>query len=317
MKAVISYTSTNSRELESFWKKNNSSTGPRVGSNKIKPESLGGTLEIVDLKSNNILLRKDFAQPLALYKENSGHILCALSSNKIYKLNKKLENVLSITSPLFNSIHSIDKDSQGLLITSSGIDSIVRVFNDASSKVVWSALDLERYSKFPDGVKRTIDYNLDHSGASYPTLQQTTHINSAAIINETYVLSTLFHQGELIKINIKTKEVEVLLKNLRSPHGAHIYTKNKKKLIICSDTLHNRVLVDVPIDTTISKSFRVLEDNFNWVQDAKYYPEEDMIIVLDSNNHRICFYSYNDFTFLNQYDYYPGKRIFDIIVISN
>ena len=316
MRFLISYTSTNFASLKKFWDVNQSSARERIGSSISKPERLGGMLAIADTASDKIIMQKKFQKPLALHKKEDGLFLCALSSNQVLELNEDLEIVDSFSSPLFSSIHSIDENANGLLLASTGIDAIVRYAKDATSQVVWSATESERYATFPDGSRREIDFSIDHSQASYPTLQQTTHVNSAAFVDENIIISTLFHQGELIKIDMLTGNTEILLDGMRSPHGAHVYFKNDSALAICSDTLHNKVMLDIPIfKDGQNQAPRVLEDGFNWVQDTKYYPDDDLVVVLDSNNHRICFYSYSDLKPRGQYRYDVGNRIFDVLRI--
>jgi hypothetical protein len=317
MKFLISYVSTKRKMLDNFWAENKSSSGFMVGSDKMKPENLGGIIDIVDIKSKKILKSKKFSKPSAMTACNNGNYLCATSSNEILILTKELDIIGVIRSPLFNSIHSINIDKDGFLVCSTGIDTVVRVRDgDFSSDIVWSALNDSIYAFFPDGSRRVLDFASDHSEASYPTLQQTTHINSAVSLSGSrFILATLFHQGELVKISTETKKVDVILRDLASPHGAHVYAVAGRTMAMCSDTLNNRVILDINLDENPNDNYRILEDGFNWVQDAKYYPDDNIIVVLDSNNHRVCIYDYLNLTKLDEYIYDSDNRIFDIIKI--
>ncbi len=75
------------------------------------------------------------------------------------------------------------------------------------------------YARTPKGEKRTVERGLDHHQYNYPTLYQTTHINSAIVLDSDYYLATLFHQGLLVKINRTNGKLEVLLSELNCPHA--------------------------------------------------------------------------------------------------
>lgn len=310
----LTYVSTEKEALENFWNRSRAITSQRRGSSTCKPESQLGRIEVLFFADNKVALNRfhetDF-KPLAIHLENDLLHISA-TDNNIYILDDSFRFIKIIANRLFNSIHTIRKLGNCLYLSSTGIDSILKA-NDlyGSFVIIWKAMGT-KYGYFPDGIEREIDYKVSHNETTYPTLQQTTHINSCEPYIDNsgtpYLFSTLFHQGVVLKINMCTGDSEEFLRDLDSPHSFRIYNALGHDLAIVCDSNNNKVLLDIDLVDS-KKGYRVLEDNFKWVQDAGVV-ENKVLWVLDANNYRVAFYDYVTLRHIVDYCFNTTYRIF-------
>lgn len=313
---VISYFSTEIKKLRNYWSLTNSWDGNIIWSSLNKPDNIWWMIEFYDENLWNVINSVNIQKPMALY-DLGETFLCSTSKNNLLELTYNLDIVGEYKNSLFNSIHSISTSgmSDKLVLTSTWIDTVIEYdYRKNNSKVLWTALN-SKYWLFPNGVKRIVNFDSNHSNVSYPTLLQTTHLNSSILLNNILYVS-LFHQWKIIAIDIITWKSYELFKDLFCPHGFHYYYYNWQLYFIFSDSKNNKVYYDIVIENFKVKSFKLLDDNFNWVQDAKIDIETDKIYVLDSNNHKVSVYSY--LLLKKEYDYYYWKdrRIYDLIIIK-
>jgi hypothetical protein len=213
-----------------------------------------------------------------MYYDQKRETLYVGSNKRIRKIrNGKI--VGELDNNLFNDIHSLSKSRRNnLLITSTGIDSILEIDFDNPKKIIWDWFATESgYNKTPTGKTRIINRKLNYQNITTTTPEHTTHINSCLNYKKGKILATLFHQGQLVEIDMKTKKSRILLNNLKCPH--HI--RKRKDGYLISDTKNNRVLI-------LDKKFntkKIIENDYNWVQDAIELKNGDFVIG-DSNNDR-------------------------------
>lgn len=314
MKLIISYVSTDLAKLNNFWIRNGSN-GERLGSMVPKPRDLGGAIEIIDYPSKKKIAESFFDSPMAVFYDSEiDLILYSNALNELVLLNNDLSLLQVVKSPLFNSIHSIFKRGKRYIFSSSGIDALIEYdFATRLAELIWTPRG-SKYSLFPDGSEREIDYDDDHSKVTYPTLQQLTHVNSCEVYGDgNMILCTLFHQGVLLSVDLLKRENNVIIQGLRAPHGAHVYKVSDVYYGMCSDSRHNRVLLDIPLMGT--GRHRKIEDGFDWVQNAKISIRDNLIFVLDANNGRVVIYDYVSLKKIDEYVYEKDRRVFDLCII--
>lgn len=130
-------------------------------------------------------------------------------SNHDIKVVKHWKIIESLNNNLFNCLHWIapQLNSNNLLVTSTWIDCLVSIdpLDPWKIQYIWNATK-NWYNLSPSYWERTIDMWINHQGINYPTLWHTTHINSAINYKEWKILATLFHQWELIEIDIDSHD---------------------------------------------------------------------------------------------------------------
>ncbi|MGD1066373.1 MAG: hypothetical protein ABR975_06115 [Vulcanimicrobiaceae bacterium] len=188
-----------------------------------------GTFVIYDLTSGKVAWREEWGEGLvtpmgftfaddALYVAD-GESACIFV---IDVLAKPSRIVRRISNPAFNDCHGIVRTSRGLLVACTGSDGIVEVDLDGNTLWEWWAAE-HGFATAPSGHVRESGRGIDHRGVQYHTRYQATHLNSVAFADpdERFVLTTLFHQGLLIRIdrNAPERAPEILLDGLARPHA--------------------------------------------------------------------------------------------------
>lgn len=153
----------------------------------------------------------------------------------IARLNDKGQIDLEIRSPLLTQVRSLHRTERGLLVTSSGIDALLEF--DLSGNLIWSWWATEQgYNLSYDGGTRVLNKQQDHRLNNYPGRLQTTHLNSAIVdpYDPTKILTILFYQGTVVRIDRKTLKLEVVIRGLNGahhirPHSAGYMLSNSRK----------------------------------------------------------------------------------------
>jgi hypothetical protein len=285
MKIMISFLTTNFSELKRFWKKNKSKNPKSrfCGTDKENKMNLGGKIVIVDWEKKEIIREKNIKTP-AGFDIWEKKIYLADSSTNISILDLKLNLKKRISNKYFNDLHSLNRiGNKYLLVASTGIDGILML--DMNGNLCWSWFATEHgYNKDPKGRKRVVERNVNHRDKQYPTLKQTTHLNSALYVGKTRyfkdtIYCSLFHQGEIIAISKKTLKFKKVLEGLKHPHS--IYLINKK--IIISDTENKSVIIS---DKNLNNVKREKLKNVGWIQDATLL-ENGNLLISDPDNNRV------------------------------
>lgn len=184
----------------------------------------------------------------------------------IARLTDKGEIDLEIRSPLLTQVRSLRRTERGLLVTASGVDALLEF--DLSGQLIWSWWATEHgYDQAYGGGNRMIDKTMDHRLKNYPGRLQTTHLNSAIIdpYDDSKVLTILFYQGKVIRIDRNTLEHEVVIEGLNGAH--HIRPHSKGYML--SNSRNGEVLIfdrDFQLVDTVPGTNRFFP--VKWVQDA-------------------------------------------------
>ena len=200
-----------------------------VRSNLVDTREFRGTFVIYDLAAQAIVWRESWGESLAtpmgftfadgLLYVADGESACVLVVDVQAKPTRVVRR---ISNPAFNDVHSVVRTSRGLLVTCTGSDGIVEVDLEGNTLWEWWAAE-HGFATGPCGDVRESGRGRDHRGMHYHTRLQATHLNSAVFADpdERYVLTTLFHQGLLVRIDRRAPDraPEILLDGLARPHA--------------------------------------------------------------------------------------------------
>jgi hypothetical protein len=191
---------------------------------------------------------------------------------------------LEIRSPLLTQVRSLRRTEKGLLVTASGVDALLEF--DLSGKLIWSWWATEHgYDQAYGGGTRVIDKQMDHRLKNYPGRLQTTHLNSAIVdpYDASKILTILFYQGKLIRIDRASLEHEVVVSDLNGAH--HIRPHSGGYML--SNSRKGEVLL---FDKDFNLTERILGTNrhfpVKWVQDAIETPFSTHLIA-DCNTFKL------------------------------
>lgn len=306
MRLAASYYSTKYSTLKRHWQKNAILLKEGIQGTHIpigKSADLGGLFLRMDWGKKRIIDSRELHRPSG-FDIKDGHIFVAsIRDNNILVLDDSLRIVGRLQNPLFSDIHSMHFTTRGLLIASTGVDLVLEV--DLTGKTLWEWWAVDHgYDKDQLGNKRHIDKSQCHSKIDYPTLLQTTHLNSALYVDqtETSFFVSLFHQGKVIKIDKQNLEHKVVVDQLRNPHALYRVEGNSYLL---SDTHNNRILI---FDQQGIKKH--ITGDFNWVQDA-VRTTHGTYIIADANHHRILEINESG-GILDHFEYSPEFKIYQI-----
>ncbi len=184
----------------------------------------------------------------------------------IVRLNDQGVIDLEIRSPLLTQIRSLRRTEKGLLVTASGIDALLEF--DLSGTLIWSWWATEQgYDQAYGGGTRVIDKRQDHRLKNYPGRLQTTHLNSAIIdpYDSTKILTILFYQGMVARIDRQTLKHEIVIRDL---NGAHHIRPHSTGYMLSNSRKGEVLLFDK--DFSLQKRFPGTHRFYpvKWVQDA-------------------------------------------------
>ncbi|NOQ35702.1 MAG: RHS repeat protein [Methylococcaceae bacterium] len=224
------------------------------------------------------------------YVEGEGlYFICGLpcavdgvaGDEHIARLNDNGEIDLEIRSPLFSQLRSLRRTEKGLLVTASGIDTILEV--NFKGEVIWSWWATESgYPNAYGGGVRNLDKQMDHRLKCYSGKLQTTHMNSAIIdpYDDSKILTILFYQGLMARIDRKTLQHEIVIRDL---NGAHHIRKHSRGYML-SNSRKGEVLI---FDNSFNLIDHIQGTNslfpIKWVQDAFEMPEGQSHLIADCN----------------------------------
>ena len=309
MHVALSFPSTNFKDYLDFRRQNDKLLDKGIFGAKIpKPKPTGGKMLIVDWKQKNVVWEKFLPTPSGFIFHKDKLIVCDEIGDRVISVDKEGRGEENISHPLINYPHDIVLHNGNYLVTSTGLDIILEFNRRGKLKYRWSPLAWG-YDKTPEGEKRIVDYEKDHRGIRYATLAQTTHINSAIYYDDRgeKLLSTFFHQGQLVLINRSTGEPQIILENLDHPHAIH---KGIDNTFILSETGENKIYI-LDNNLKVVKIFQNIH-GCEWIQDA-IFTQNGTIMIGDANRSRILEVSYPDFKLICQYKYDPSLKLFKIL----
>jgi hypothetical protein len=308
---AITFKSTNYTEFRSWRRQQRILPDSHVrGLDVHFPGSLGGKVVVLHWESKTIIWEYDIETPMGLDIAKD-HLYVSLgASGEIIYFDPYGAIKSRITHPKLCWPHGIALTSQGFLIACSGLDLVIELSEQGTVLFEWWAID-SGYDQTPLGTRRVIDRHADHRLLRYPTLRQTTHVNSVLLYNQDTIWATLFHQGQLISIDRNTKQVHVLKKNLHHPHSIHRFGPDR---FIITESSMNRALV---LDRDLNDiCYVAVDDNCQWVQEAVLCTNEQVLIA-DANNHRILGYHWPTLKLEDSFSYSPDWQISQISEIAD
>jgi len=130
----------------------------------------------------------------------NGHYYVA-NFNTIFVFDSSWQLVREISHPLFNGIHEIECDIDGLWVSSTGLDAVLKV--DWHGQLLESIFLGELGQSWRDLLhiqSRQIDKHADHREIIYSTANHVTHVNSVKLHdNKPYLC--LYNQGAVISLD--------------------------------------------------------------------------------------------------------------------
>src|SRR5690242_14282929 len=241
MKLLLSCISTQHSMLKKHWTESTQQTQcplTVLGSYQKPQQDLGGLLCLIeDMGSSQKTLQLTMAAGMVA----SDRGVFVTSFDSIHEVDASLGSVQQdvVSSPLFNALHSISRTRRGYLVASTGLDLLLEFERDGEILWSWWATD-HGFEYTPTSRPRVIDKAADHRTIRYGTLEQTTHINSAAELPDGRFLASLFHQGMVIVIDRETGEWLPVLEGLDHPHAVRVLDEEHFSV---ADTVHGRALL--------------------------------------------------------------------------
>lgn len=240
----------------------------------------GGTVVLFDWERNQVLwqILVDGASGFCFHQ---GLLyINQMRLNEIVVVNGQGQELRRLSHPLFNNLHSLVETQRGLLVTSTGIDSILEIDADGHCLSTWFASD-HGYDTTRWGHKRMVDRTEDHRFRYYPTASHTTHVNAARPADDTecQLFATLFHQGTGILIDRATGSTTTLVQGLCHPHD--IRRTGQGEWMIADTGNHRVAFFDQAWQCT-----HEIRGGFNWVQCAIPLCDGG-VLVADTNHHRL------------------------------
>jgi hypothetical protein len=266
-----------------------------------------GLIAAIDLDSGEIQWSKTMDSPAGFTFAGRQLFVNSMFGNRVTVLSDELDVLDSFGNPIMNDLHTIRRTAAGLLITSSGTDSIVELTTQGDIGWLWRAC-AHGYQRTALGALTWTRRARDYRSSMVNTPDQATHCNSA--ISLTYhgretVVATLFHQGEIIAIDKASGKHQVVFRGLTRPHSIRQVGDG---WLACDS--HSGAVLLLDSDFWIS---RVVEHDFNWVQDAVAIDHETLLIA-DSNNSRLVVWSITKDKLEREIRYPELWRIFQIEV---
>ncbi len=123
-----------------------------------------------------------------------------------------------------------------------------------------------------------------------PTAMRAAFINSAEYDENGQVIATLFHNGEVLRVDKESNEYSQLITGLSKPHGGMRYQHN----YMVTDTAGGRVIVQQATDIQQIYDFRNLPGkpeeiaDLEWLQTSHHIQEG--IVTIDSNRTGLMFF---------------------------
>ena len=310
MEIFVSYITDRFSKLQAFWKRAAEAerqAGAFFGTDTSEELDLGGLVQVIDWGSKRVMKKASLPTP-AGFDFGADGVYLAVGGSRIAVLDERLNVTRELSHRLFNVVHSVNISEKGILVSSSGVDSIIEVNQYGDELFVWSAVE-HGYNVDPKGRQRAVDLKIDHRMVKYPTLQQATHINSAVYAGTTCfsketVYASLFHQGQIVAIDKLTKKCEVVLSGLRHPHAVYMNGDD----IIFSDTENQKVMLT---DKNFKNCRSLHFSQANWIQDASFLSNGN-IILADSNNNRILEVEPSNGRVIDEFKYSPEYKVYSV-----
>lgn len=283
---IVSFNITNSdikNKLDNLWKKSEKKKYKGRNTNDaraITREQMGGAIALLHPKTLKSIVEIKVRTPHGIvYTSEMGLMV---GCDHWIKIIKNGEVAGTLNNPLFNDIHDIFLASDNnLWVCSTGIDALIKI-NPKKPEIIldsWFATE-NGYNLSPHGGKRIIRREINHQGIDYHTLDHTTHINSMTEKGSGKILATLFHQGELVEIDLNTGNTKCLISGMKNPHAIRKTSFGYS----VSDTGSGKIIF---LNKNLKKCSGI-SINSNWIQDAIELPNNKFLVADNKNGKIIC-----------------------------
>jgi len=239
-----------------------------------------GAIAAFDFESGELVYSRLLDSPAGFTFTDDLIFVNSMHGSRISVLDLRLDLVDTLATPLMNDLHSISPSSAGFLVTCSGTDAVLEITADGEQLWTWLACE-HGFGQTSRGKAIRIDRQRDYRSTPIDTREQSTHCNSALAVQfdgRDVVLATLFHQGQLIASDKRTGKHSVLVSGMRNPHSV----RRRADGWVVSEARQGAVIL-------LDKDFwiaEVIEKDFNWVQDALPFNDDQQLIIADANNNR-------------------------------
>jgi hypothetical protein len=206
------------------------------------------------------------------------------SASTIHEVSPDLsalkQDAVSLAS--FNVLHSLSRTQRGYLVASSGVDVLAEF--DERGQLLWDWWAVEHgFELTPTGEPRALDKSADHRDMRYGTLEQSTHVNSAAELPDGRILATLFHQGMVILIERAGGTWRPVLEGLDHPHAVRILDAQH---FTVADTAHGQALL-VGLENERGSVLQKVQVETDWLQDCQYSQRHECWFLVDGKHSRV------------------------------
>ncbi|HZS79131.1 MAG TPA: hypothetical protein VFA41_21145 [Ktedonobacteraceae bacterium] len=313
MKLLVSCISTKHSVLKKHWTETSQQVAcplTVLGSYAKPQEDLGGLLCLMeDMGCSQTTVELQMAAGMA--QSERGLFITTFGS--IHEIDTNLGTIHRdvVSSPLFNALHSISRTRSGYLVASTGLDLLLEFNRDGEILWNWWATD-HGFNETPTGKRREIDKSADHRAIRYGTLQQTTHVNSAAELPDGRVLATLFHQGMVVAIDRQSGAWHPVLEGLDHPHAVRVLDEEH---FTVADTVSGRALL-VKLSGKGGHVEEEIEAGTSWLQDCRYDGEYNCWVLVDGKHSRVVLRrGRSGEKSLAQFELNPEWRLYEACVI--
>ncbi|MGH8887287.1 MAG: hypothetical protein ACRDYX_19405 [Egibacteraceae bacterium] len=181
---------------------------------------LGGCLALVDWDAKEIAEVLPLPGPAGFVQHNGQLFVALWRKNAILVLDRELRPVREFSHQYLNDPHTLRAAHDGLLVANTGLDGLLLLAPQGDLLWSWLAVD-HGFTHDRLGNRRWIDLDADHRDRDYPTLLQTTHLNSALEDpnDRGLIYASLFHQGAIVRIDRRTGATMVVGAGLDHCHS--------------------------------------------------------------------------------------------------
>lgn len=314
MKILVSFFTDKFSVLREFWKKSaeNKKGGAFQGTDKYEKLDLGGFLALINWKNKKILKKVRIETPRG-FDLYGNKIYVTKGNQEIVVLDKNLNGLYKFSNPYFNNLHWVKCYKNGLFFACSGLDMVLETNSEGKTKYKWFATD-HGFNRDPKGRVRKIKLKKDYRKDKFPTLKQTTHLNSIVYAGKTKYFEetlyvSLFHQGKVLAINKRTGDCKIVMGGLKHPHAI----RESGEGYVVSDTENGKVII-------VDKNFKGIDkytlNKSNWIQDC-FIMKNKNLLICDSNNNRILELDRSSKKIKEIYNYDPEWKIFSAMECPN
>ncbi|MEO7019701.1 MAG: hypothetical protein ABI234_06085 [Ktedonobacteraceae bacterium] len=313
MNMLLSCISTQHSLLKQHWEKSREEIACPVTVLGSFQKPNGGKTGLLCLLDENGQPQRalELLSPAGMIRSAQGIFVAAAST--IHEVSPDLsatkEDAVSLSS--FNVLHSLARTHRGYLVASSGVDVLAEF--DEQGQLLWDWWAVEHgFELTPTGELRALEKDADHRGVKYGTLEQTTHVNSAAELPDGHILATLFHQGMVIVIDRASGAWQRVLAGLDHPHAVRVLDAQH---FTVADTGHGRALM-VSLENERGRVLLEIQAETDWVQDAQYSERHDCWFLVDGKNSRVLRYSgVSGDRPLAPFQFDPEWRLYELLLL--